>query len=78
MVAEHKRKTWREMAVKVSCNMSMKEIWDIVRRIRGRPPAKIDIFEEESIRYTTTLEICNKRATQSRIIGAVRGAHFQL
>ena len=62
MVAEHKRKSWREMAGKVSCNTSMKEEWDIVRRIRGRPPAKINILEEEGIRYTTTPEICNKIA----------------
>ena len=62
LVAEHKRKTWREMTEKVSCNTSMKEVWDIVRRIRERPPAKINILEEEGIRYTTTPDICNKVA----------------
>ena len=63
LVAEHKREAWREMAGKVSGNTPMKEVWNMVRRIRGRPPAKINILEEGGTRYTTTPEICEKIAS---------------
>ena len=67
LVAENKRNSWREMAGKVSCNTLMKEVCNVVRRIRRWSPAKINNLEEEGIKYTTTPERYNKKLISSKI-----------
>ena len=58
-VAEHKKKSQREMTENMNSNTPTKKVWDAIRSIKGRPARTVNILEETEIKFTTR-DICNK------------------
>ena len=61
-VAEHKKKSWREMTENMNSNTPTKKVYDAIRSIEGKPARTLNILEENGIKFTTTRGMCNKLA----------------
>ena len=61
-VKKHKKDSWEEMAAQVNKNTPMRQVWEIVRKVKGKEPRKIPILEENGQEYTNVQDISDKLA----------------
>jgi len=59
---EEKRLEWHEYVSKLNTSATSSEIWGQIKKIKGRPPRKVNTLECEGITYSTIPEIANKLA----------------
>ena len=52
----------RKTTASINVNTSLSQVWNTVRKIRGRPPKTVHILRENGRTYSTTIDICNKLA----------------
>ena len=62
LVRTHKKASWREMTSKVNIYTKLSVVWQMVRRVQGGAPKRINILTENGISYTSSISICNKIA----------------
>ena len=60
---EHKKKNREETATGMTTTTPIANVWEALRRMRGRPPRRITILEDGGVTYRTNKGISNKLAT---------------
>ena len=59
---EEKKSEWQSYVGTLSINTKASSVWEKIRSIRGRPPARVNMLKENDIIYTSIAEIREKLA----------------
>ena len=62
LVKTHKGKSWMKLVEEMRCGAPSATIYDMIRKIKGKPQRKISILEENGTNYATIPDIANSLA----------------